>query len=135
MLGRRGARRSGSGRSPLEEEEICMSRYTRRRSMRGFTLSLAVMVIAVMGLVAASAASAAPVVGPSEIDFYSAPSPIPAGSTGTLIQYRTTTVNFGPATPSVNAWDVMYQSTDQQGNPDVVTGTVLTPTAAYKGGT
>jgi hypothetical protein len=42
-------------------------------------------------------------------------------------------VNLNVALPSVNAWDVLYQSTDQQGQPDPVTGTVIVPTLPWFG--
>jgi len=80
---------------------------------------------------AVSSAYAAPVVGPSGLAFYNAASP--TGSHGDLISYRTTTVNLGAGSPAVQAWNVQYQSTDSVGAANVVTGTVLVPTAAWAG--
>ena len=77
---------------------------------------------------AASLAMAAPTQGPAGIAFYTAPASIPAGSNGDLISYRATTVNLGTGAPGVNAWKVMYRSTDSLGAPNIVTGTVLVPT-------
>jgi Secretory lipase len=86
-----------------------------------------------VALMMASGASASPVVGPSGSAFYTPPSPLPAGGPGNLIWYRPTSVNLNVTLPSVNAWDVLYQSSDQQGQPDPVTGTVIVPTAAWTG--
>ena len=47
--------------------------------------------------------------------------------------YRPTTVNLNVTLPSIKAWTVLYQSTDQHGKPDWVTGTVIAPTSAWKG--
>jgi pimeloyl-ACP methyl ester carboxylesterase len=89
---------------------------------------------AVLAFVTASDAAAAPVLGPSGMAFYTAPSPLPSGSPGELISYRPATVNLNVTLPEANAWNVMYLSTNQQGEPDVVTGTVIVPKAAWSGG-
>ena len=89
---------------------------------------------AVMAFVAASDASAAPVVGESGMAFYTPPSPLPSGSPGELISYRPATVNLNVTLPAANAWNVMYKSTNQQGEPDMVTGTVIVPKATWSGG-
>jgi hypothetical protein len=88
---------------------------------------------AIVAFVAASDADAAPVVGQSGMAFYTPPSPLPSGSPGELVSYRPATVNLNVTLPAVNAWNVMYLSTNQQGEPDVVTGTVIVPKAAYYG--
>lgn len=82
---------------------------------------------------AAGCAWAAPVVGPSDASFYTPPSPLPAGSHGDLIWYRPASVNLGGGAPGVQAWNVLYRSTDAVGADDVVTGTVLVPTAGWSG--
>lgn len=89
-------------------------------------LPLAAMALAV------TSAYAAPTAGPSGIAFYTAPASL-TGVHGDLISYRTTTVNLGATAPAVKAWNVMYQSTDSVGAANVVTGTVLVPTAAWAG--
>ncbi len=100
--------------------------------LRGFARALlALSVLAV--LAAAPAASAAPVEGPSGSAFYTPPSTTPAGSPGELVWYRPATVNLDVSLPSVKAWTVLYQSTDQHGAPDRVTGTVIVPTSTWKG--
>src|SRR5271155_3692226 len=85
------------------------------------------------GLVMASSASAKPVEGPAGAAFYTPPSAVPTGSSGELIWYRPTTVNLNVTLPSNKAWDVLYQSTNQEGTADPVTGTVILPTAAWTG--
>ena len=99
-----------------------------RRPMLGFAVLAGLLVC----LLLAAGAQAA-TVGPSDASFYTPPSPLPTGNPGTLIWYRPTTVNLGPAAPAVNAWDVLYLSTDADGNPFPVTGTVIVPSAAYSG--
>jgi Secretory lipase len=84
-------------------------------------------------LAMASVASATPVEGPSGSAFYTPPSPSPAGSAGELVWYRPTTVNLNVTLPAVKAWNVLYQSTDQHGQPDWVTGTVIVPSAKWSG--
>ncbi len=78
-------------------------------------------------------ASAAPVEGPADMRFYDAPASL-AGQHGDLISYRGTTVNLGAGSPATKAWNVLYQSTDSRGAANVVTGTVIVPTAAWTGG-
>ena len=71
--------------------------------------------------------------GPSGSAFYTPPSPTPAGSAGELVWYRPATVNLNVTLPSIKAWTVLYQSTDEHGNRDWVTGTVIVPTAKWSG--
>jgi len=94
---------------------------------------MALALSALLVLVMAPAASATPVEGPSGSAFYTPPSPTPGGSAGELVWYRPATVNLNVTLPSIKAWTVLYQSTGQQGQPDWVTGTVIVPTAAWKG--
>jgi len=82
---------------------------------------------------AVSSAYAAPVVGPSDMSFYDTPAGVPGGVHGDLISYRETTVNLGAGAPAASAWTVKYQSTNSLGAANVVTGTVLVPTAAWTG--
>ena len=84
-------------------------------------------------LAMAPAAFATPVEGPSGSAFYTPPAPTPAGSAGELVWYRPATVNLNVTLPAVKAWTVLYQSTDQHGQPDWVTGTVIVPTASWRG--
>lgn len=82
--------------------------------------ALAVM-LAVVGLGALPASAATP----SDDDFYVPPAPLPAGAPGDIIRWRPSTA--GAPRYQVNAWQVMYLSTNALGQPDAVTGTVLVP--------
>jgi Secretory lipase len=88
-----------------------------------------------VALTVVSSASAAPVEGPAGSAFYTPPSPTPSGSAGELVWYRPATLNLKVPLPGYKAWTVLYQSTDQQGKADFVTGTVIVPTAAWSGAT
>jgi hypothetical protein len=101
----------------------------RVRGLARAVLALSFFVV----LIVPSGASATPVEGPSGSAFYTPPSPSPAGSTGELVWYRPATVNLNVTLPANKAWTVLYQSTDQHSKPDWVTGTVIVPTAAWKG--
>ena len=101
--------------------------------VRGFAVAVVLAVSVVVGVVAPVGAVAAPVEGPAGSAFYTPPTPSPAGSAGELVWYRPATVNLNVTLPGAKAWTVLYQSTDQQGHPDWVTGTVIVPTAAWKG--
>lgn len=78
----------------------------------------------------ASPATAAPAAAG---DFYRAPSPLPKGAPGALIRSRPATISLGTGAPAVKAWTVMYHSRTTNGVDDAVTGTVITPTAAWTG--
>lgn len=74
---------------------------------------------------------AAPVEGPSGMAFYTPPAT--TGAKGDLIWYRPATVKLGSGAPGYQAWNLMYHSTDALGKPNVVTGTVIVPKAAWRG--
>ena len=84
-------------------------------------------------LVCAGSALAAPTVGPSGSAFYTPPSPLPSGSNGDLIWYRPATLNLGSGAPGVNAWNMLYYTTDSLGTQDLATGTLIVPTASWSG--
>jgi len=116
----------------------------RRGTRRGFAtvrpaalLSTALALSCTALFVGPSVASATPVEGPAGAEFYTPPEVVegegPAGKAGELIWYRPATVNLNVTLPSVNAWSVLYQSSNQHGAPDFVTGTVIVPTATWKG--
>ncbi len=107
-------------------------RHQRIRS-GGPAVGVAAVLAAIVCCVGVATAIAAPTIGPSDNSFYTPPSPLPSGPPGTLIWYRPTTVDLGPAMPSVQAWNVLYLSTDVNGNPFPVTGTVTVPTAPWTG--
>lgn len=91
--------------------------------------------MALLGLAAISTQSlhAAPIAGSAGIGFYTPPVSASMGVKGDLISYRTATVNLGATAPAVSAWNIMYRSTDAKGAANLVTGTVLVPTAAWTG--
>jgi hypothetical protein len=99
------------------------------RGLARVVLALSFFVV----LIVPSGASATPVEGPSGSGFYTPPSSTPTGSVGELVWYRPATLNLNVTLPANKAWTVLYQSTDQHGKPDWVTGTVIVPTAAWKG--
>jgi len=80
-----------------------------------------------------SVAQAAPMPGPADSSFYTPPV-MAGGNHGDLIWYRPATANLGPATPAANAWNVMYHSTDAKGAANIVTGTVIVPSAGWTNG-
>jgi hypothetical protein len=100
-----------------------------RRSFAGATAAVALIAT----MLAATAASAAPVLGPEGSAFYTPPAPSPTGSAGELTWYRPATLNLKVALPGNKAWTVLYQSSDQHGSPDWVTGTVIVPTSTWSG--
>lgn len=63
--------------------------------------------------------------GPGDDSFYVPPSPLPSGAPGDIIRWRPSLA--GPRKATVNAWQVMYLSTNALGQPDAVTGTILVP--------
>lgn len=78
------------------------------------------------------AVSAAPVVGPNGLAFYSPP-PLGSGSHGDLVWYRDAFVNLGDGAPKVDSWNVLYRSTDSNGLDNAVTGTVIVPESSWDG--
>jgi hypothetical protein len=90
------------------------------------------------GLLAALAlpaltATAAPVVGPSDASFYTAPNGAFNGNHGELVWYRPASINMGAGAPATQAWNVLYRSTDAVGAINLVTGTVIVPGTAWTG--
>ncbi|GAB2811303.1 lipase family protein [Streptomyces daliensis] len=62
--------------------------------------------------------------------FYTPPEPLPQGEPGDVIRSRPAKAGPPGAVALADAWQVMYLSTDAQGAPTAVTGTVLVPKAA-----
>jgi dienelactone hydrolase len=89
--------------------------------------------LAAIALAASSICSAA-IIGPSDNSFYDPPASAPTGKPGDLIQYRPTTVKLNADAPPTKAFNVIYQSTDSLDKANVVSGTVLVPTASWTGG-
>jgi hypothetical protein len=61
--------------------------------------------------------------------FYTPPSPLPGGAPGDIIWCRPVT---SPA-PGSQAWQILYRSSDVNGQPTAISGTVFVPTAPYSG--
>ena len=66
---------------------------------------------------------------PSGNAFYTPPDPLPAGSPGDIIWYRSTP---SPASGD-QAWQILYLSTAVSGAPTAVSGTVIVPSSPYQG--
>jgi hypothetical protein len=98
---------------------------TVRRSVLASLLGLATLVVAICSPAVASAAPVAPV------DFYQAPSPLPACQSGAIIRTRSAAVLATALTAA--ATTVMYHSRDAQDADIAVTGTVFTPTTPWLG--
>lgn len=64
--------------------------------------------------------------------FYDIPTPPTGDVPGQLLYYQEQTGDASQL-PNTTDWQVAYVSTDAQGNPDIVTGTVIVPTAAWTG--
>lgn len=88
--------------------------------------------LATLALPSLPAHASAPVLDTVDLAFYTAPATLPA-SPGGLIRYRTATLNLGAGAPAVQAWHVMYRSTDAVGAANAVTGTVIVPATAWAG--
>lgn len=99
----------------------------------GARAAIVIACAALAPLAFATSAYASPVEGPAGEAFYTPPSPLPEGGHGTLIWYRPMTVNLNVTLPGVKAWRVLYKSTNQVGEADSVTGTVIVPTESWKG--
>jgi hypothetical protein len=77
----------------------------------------------------AAAAAEAILPAPSGDAFYTPPSPLPSGSPGDIIWYR----SVASAAAASTAWQVLYLSTTAQGQPTAVSGEVIVPAAPYTG--
>lgn len=91
-----------------------------------------IFAVILASLTMATAASAAPVVGPAGDAFYTPPA-MPA-TNGALVWYRSNTLQLGSGAPGVKSWKVLYKSSKINGASTPVTGTVIVPTATWTGG-
>jgi hypothetical protein len=104
------------------------------RSLLRRTLSVALALGSVAALSLPVLADAQATAAPAAADsFYTAPKPLPAKAAGTVIRFRPATMNLGVGAPATKAWTVMYHSRTALSHDDAVTGTVITPTAAWTG--
>ena len=70
----------------------------------------------------------------AEADFYTPPSPLPQGRPGSLIRSEPATADEAPGVSlPAHAWTILYRSTTATGQPTAVSGTVLVPTAPWRG--
>lgn len=68
----------------------------------------------------------------SDTDIYTPPATVPS-SPGTVLACRAVTLSQVPGNIPMSAWKVRYSSTDNQGRPTAVSGTVAVPAAAWTG--
>ncbi|UKD52743.1 lipase family protein [Amycolatopsis sp. FU40] len=105
-----------------------MQQASRRQYRARCRLGAAATALAaVAGLLGAPGPAGAATSAP---DFYTPPASLPAGKPGDLI--RTEPSPLGLPLPA-KATRLMYRSTDVHGAPIAVTGTMLAPTAAWRG--
>ncbi len=69
------------------------------------------------------------VLTPSNDPFYRPPNPIPAVAPGTVLRWRTVTIPW----EEVNAWQLMYRTTDTHGTAEAAVATVMVPARAPRG--
>jgi hypothetical protein len=98
---------------------------------RFLATSVAATLVVALGVPAASAAGPANYpdgsgypVSPSDDAFYTPPSPIPDVAPGTILRSRPVVVRGLGLPMPVRTYQVLYRSTDTQGRPDAVSGTV-----------
>ncbi|GAA2731818.1 lipase family protein [Actinocorallia aurantiaca] len=109
------------------------ARTRPRRGPHSLVLTLAAITATACGLAGAAVtgSSAAPPVraaaDAAEDAFYTPPSPLPQGTPGDLIRSRPAKAGPPGARALADAWEVMYLSTDANGEPNAVTGMVLVP--------
>jgi pimeloyl-ACP methyl ester carboxylesterase len=96
-------------------------RSERLRKIFSYSVVAMVLAVTLTGVAPASAA-------PADEAFFTPPSPLPAGAPGDVIRFRRT--QAGALGTTVDAWQVMYHSTDALGRPNAVTGMVLVPRSA-----
>lgn len=89
------------------------------------TKVIALLAILLALVIPAGGAAADP--GPPGDDFYTPPSPLPAGAPGDIIRARPAKAGPPKARALASAWQVMYLSTNANGQPTAVTGMVLVP--------
>ena len=81
---------------------------------------------------APEASAAAPACTAADADVYTPPATVPA-TPGTVLACRSVTLSQVPGTIAMSAWKVLYSSTDHQGRPVAVSGTLAVPTAPWTG--
>jgi hypothetical protein len=92
-------------------------------------LAVAAVVATAVAPVMLGATPASADTGPAGDAFYTPPSPLPPGTSGDVIWWRTSASPVSNA----NAWQILYRSTTAAGGVTAVSGTVLVPTAPATG--
>ncbi len=109
----------------------------RRRGMIERMVHVALASLVFVAMAPASTWAAPTAAGPSGDTFYIPPKPLPPGSAGTPIWFRSSTFStdplFGSPDATVTAWQILYRSTSATGLPVAVSGTVLIPSASDTG--
>ncbi|NEB05842.1 lipase family protein [Streptomyces sp. SID13726] len=100
---------------------------------RSALVSILAAALLSVGLAAeAPEASAAVACTAADADVYTPPTTVPA-TPGTVLVCRPVTLSQVPGNISMSAWKVLYSSTDNQGRPVAVSGTLAVPTAPWTG--
>ncbi|CBG68577.1 MULTISPECIES: lipase family protein [Streptomyces] len=105
---------------------------------RSLLLSALTTAAALVGTVVSPAygvtghAAAAPTCNAADSDIYAAPTSV-AATPGTVLSCRPVSLTQVPGNISMTAWKVRYSSTDNQGRPIAVSGTVAVPAAPWTG--
>ncbi|MEU0412650.1 lipase family protein [Streptomyces griseorubiginosus] len=81
---------------------------------------------------APEASAAAAACTAADADVYTPPTTVPA-TPGTVLTCRSVTLSQVPGNIAMSAWKVLYSSTDNQGRPIAVSGTLAVPTAPWTG--
>ncbi|MPZ67140.1 MAG: lipase [Pseudonocardiaceae bacterium] len=107
-------------------------------SRRGRLLTMLVACATAAVLLAPQAAGQTellePIPAPQHDPFYTPPDPVPDVAAGTVLRSRPVTVRALAVPVQVDSWQMLYRSTDTQGEPEAVSGTVLVPDTPWTGG-
>jgi hypothetical protein len=100
---------------------------------RSLISAIAGAVLAASALVAIPGTATAAPLPPQSDPFYQPPSGFQSTSPGTILKARTVSVAaFGYLPQKVQAWQLLYRTTDTQGNPEATVTTVLAPLNALE---
>jgi hypothetical protein len=96
--------------------------------MKKVLSSVLVAALAALTVVAIPATASAAPLPPQSDPFYQPPSDFQAAAPGTILKQRTVSAAaFGYLPQQVQAWQLLYRTTDTQGNPEATVTTVLEP--------
>ncbi|WP_020137340.1 lipase family protein [Streptomyces sp. 351MFTsu5.1] len=97
--------------------------------------AVAALATALLGSGLVSATPRTPAAAPctaADADVYTPPATVPA-TPGTVLACRSVTLSQVPGGIPMAAWKVLYSSTDNEGRPVAVSGTLAVPTAPWTG--